>query len=136
MKQYWKWKSTIIDFDNIKEEKADFGDYWTKKEMIFHYLGCPDDKIHEWYNGGWSCEYNYSLSYAKEYGLVEDYIDYDDLLFEKDKQLEAYENMRKELINFIEEHKIKDYYGMEFINTDVNNFLNILNKVGEDNENR
>ena len=48
------------------------------------------------------------------------------------KQLEAYENMRKELINFIEEHKIKDYYGMEFINTDVNNLLNILNKVGSD----
>ena len=80
--KYWKWKSTIIDFDNIKDEKADFGDYLTKKEMIFHYLGCPDDKIHEWYNGGWSCEYNYALSYAKEYGLVEDYIDYEDKIFE------------------------------------------------------
>lgn len=50
------------------------------------------------------------------------------------KQLKAYENMRKELINFIEEHKIKDYYGMEFINTDVNNLLNILNKVGGSDE--
>ena len=78
---YWKWKSTIIDFDNIKDEKADFGDYLTKKEMIFSYLGCPDDDIHEWYNGGWSCEYNYALSYAKEYGLVEDYIDYEDKIY-------------------------------------------------------
>ena len=78
---YWKWKSTIIDFDNIKDEKADFGDYLTKKQMIFHYLGCPDDDIHEWYNGGWSCEYNYALSYAKEYGLVEDYIDYEDKFY-------------------------------------------------------
>lgn len=81
-KKYWKWKSTIIDFNNIKDEKADFGDYWTKKEMIFHYLGCPDDKIHEWYNGGWSCEYNSALSYAKEYGLVEDYIDYEDKIYQ------------------------------------------------------
>lgn len=79
---YWKWKNTIIDFDNIKDEKADFGDYLTKKQMIFHYLGCPDDDIHEWYNGGWSCEYNYALSYAKEYGLVEDYIDYEDKFYD------------------------------------------------------
>lgn len=86
--KYWKWKNTIIDFDNIKDEKADFGDYWTKKEMIFHYLGCPDDKIHEWYNGGWSCEYNYALSYAKEYGLVEDYIDYEDKIFELKQGIE------------------------------------------------
>ena len=101
-KKYWKWKSTIIDFDNIKEEKADFGDYWTKKEMIFHYLGCPDDKIHEWYNGGWSCEYNYALSYAKQYGLVEDYIDYDDELYQKQEII----NKQKEVLD-----KIKEYAG-------------------------
>ena len=93
-KTYWKWKSTIIDFDNIKEEKADYGDYWTKKEMIFHYLGCPDDKIHEWYNGGWSCEYNSALSYAKEYGLVENYIDYEDEIY----QLQSNWNSLREFV--------------------------------------
>lgn len=95
---YWKWKSTIIDFDNIKDEKADFGDYLTKKQMIFHCLGCPDDDIHEWYNGGWSCEYNYALSYAKEYGLVEDYIDYEDKFYD----LQSNWNSLRE---FIEENK-------------------------------
>lgn len=104
-KKYWKWKSTIIDFDNIKEEKADFGDYWTKKEMIFHYLGCPDDKIHEWYNGGWSCEYNYALSYAKQYGLVEDYIDYDDELYQKQEII----NKQKEVLDKIKEYIKNDY---------------------------
>ena len=81
-KKYWKWKNTIIDFDNISNEKADFGDYLTKKDMIFCYLGTPDKKIHEWYNGGFSCEYNYALKYAKELGLVEDYIDYEDECYE------------------------------------------------------
>ena len=82
-KEYWQWKSTIIDFDTISDEKADFGDYTTKKEMIFQYLGTPDKEIHEWYNGGYSCEYNYALKYAKELGLVEKYIDYDDIIFLK-----------------------------------------------------
>lgn len=80
-KEYWQWKSTIIDFDTISDEKADFGDYITKKEMIFQYLGTPDKEIHEWYNGGYSCEYNYALKYAKELGLVEEYIDYDDIIY-------------------------------------------------------
>lgn len=80
-KEYWQWKSTIIDFDTISNEKADFGDYITKKEMIFQYLGTPDKEIHEWYNGGYSCEYNYALKYAKEFGLVEKYIDYDDIIY-------------------------------------------------------
>lgn len=109
-KKYWKWKSTIIDFDNIKEEKADFGDYWTKKEMIFHYLGCPDDKIHEWYNGGWSCEYNYALSYAKQYGLVEDYIDYDDELYQKqeiiNKQKEVIDKIKEKLQNELDNYNV------------------------------
>lgn len=87
--KYWKWKSTIIDFDNISNEKADFGDYWTKKEMIFHYLGTPDNKIHEWYNGGWSCEYNYALSYAKELGLVENYVDYEDEIYQLKEGIES-----------------------------------------------
>jgi hypothetical protein len=109
-KKYWKWKSTIIDFDNIKEEKADFGDYWTKKEMIFHYLGCPDDKIHEWYNGGWSCEYNYALSYAKEYGLVEDYIDYDDELYQKQEQLDKYKIVLDKIKEILKENIDDEFY--------------------------
>ena len=96
-KTYWQWKSTIIDFDTISNEKADFGDYLTKKEMIFQYLGCPDKEIHEWYNGGYSCEYNYALKYAKELKLVEDYIDYDDELYEKDKEIERLNNIINEL---------------------------------------
>lgn len=95
-KEYWQWKSTIIDFDTISDEKADFGDYITKKEMIFQYLGTPDKEIHEWYNGGYSCEYNYALKYAKELGLVEEYIDYDDIIYNLqskiDKAIELYEN--------------------------------------------
>lgn len=88
-KKYWQWKSTIIDFDTISDEKADFGDYITKKDMIFHYLGTPDKEIHEWYNGGWSCEYNYALSYAKELGLVEDYVDYEDELLQLKEEIKS-----------------------------------------------
>lgn len=88
-KKYWRWKSTIIDFDTISDEKADFGDYITKKDMIFHYLGTPDKEIHEWYNGGWSCEYNYALSYAKEFGLVEDYVDYEDELLQLKEEIKS-----------------------------------------------
>ena len=103
-KTYWKWKNTIIDFNNISDEKADFGEYWSKKEMIFHYLGVPDNYIHEWYNGGWSCEYNHALSYAKELGLVEDYIDYDDEIYKKqqiiDKAIEYIEKYKSGFKNY------------------------------------
>lgn len=46
------------------------------------------------------------------------------------KQLEAYENMRKELIKTIHEtdNKPPHYYELK------SDLLNILNKVGEDNE--
>lgn len=102
-KEYWQWKSTIIDFDTISDEKADFGDYITKKEMIFQYLGTPDKKIHEWYNGGYSCEYNYALKYAKELGLVEEYIDYDDIIYNLqskiDKANEYIEHYLKDIDN-------------------------------------
>lgn len=102
-KEYWQWKSTIIDFDTISDEKADFGDYITKKEMIFQYLGTPDKEIHEWYNGGYSCEYNYALKYAKELGLVEEYIDYDDIIYNLqskiDKAIEYIEHYLKDIDN-------------------------------------
>ena len=97
---YWVWKNTIIDFDNITDEKADYGfEYMSKKDYVFHFLGCPDKGIHEWYNGGWSCEYNQAIKYAKELDLIEEYRDYDDELFEKQEII----NKQKEVLN-----KIKD----------------------------
>ena len=53
--------------------------------------------------------------------------------FKQDKQLEAYENMRKEAIKYIEDNSAfleNDEY--EVFNK--RELLNILNKVGEDNE--
>ena len=78
----WKWKSTIIDFSAISDEKSDYCDYLTKKEEVFHYLGIPDNDIHEWENGKFSSEYNTALRYAKELGLVEDYINYEDMFLQ------------------------------------------------------
>lgn len=84
-KYYWKWKNTIIDFNNISDEKDEYSKYMKKKDLVFHYLGTPDEDIHEWYNGGWSSEYNTALGYAKELGLVEDYIDYEEIRFENER---------------------------------------------------
>lgn len=74
---YWKWKNTIIDFDTISNETIDYNEYITKKDYIFNYLGTPDRQIHECYNGGFSSEYNNALRYAKQLGLVENYVDYE-----------------------------------------------------------
>ena len=121
-KEYWQWKSTIIDFDTISDEKADFGDYITKKEMIFHYLGTPDKKIHEWYNGGWSSEYNEALRYAKELGLVEEYIDYDDIIYNLQSKIDKAIEYAKD--NLPE----RDYMGCLLTDEDVT--LNmILEKI-------
>lgn len=127
-KTYWKWKSTIIDFNNISDEKADFGDYWTKKEMVFHYLGIPDDGIHEWYNGGWSTEYNYALSYAKQLGLVEEYRDYDDELFEKQELI----NKQKEVLDKIKPmlEELKNLYDDNYTVSDkVGDILELLEEI-------
>lgn len=86
--EYWKWKNTIIDFNAISDEKIDCNSWYTKKDWIFQYLGCPDERIHEWYNGGFSCEYNTALRYAKELGLVEDYIDYEDEIYKLQQENE------------------------------------------------
>ena len=75
---YWKWKSLIIDFATLSDEKNNFGGYISKKDMVFVYLGTPDDKIHEWYNGKYSSEYNEAYRYAYELGLIEEYVDYED----------------------------------------------------------
>lgn len=89
----WKWKNTIIDFNAISDELADYGNYLTKKDMVFHYLGTPDNEIHEWYNGGYSCEYNSALTYAKQLGLVENYIDYENKIWELESALNEIENI-------------------------------------------
>ena len=97
-KYYWKWKNTIIDFKTISDEKDEYSKYMTKKDLVFHYLGTPDEDIHEWYNGGYSSEYNTALRYAKELGLVEDYIDYEEIRY----QLQQKENIIKEVREKIE----------------------------------
>lgn len=95
-KYYWKWKNTIIDFNTISDEKDEYSKYMTKKDIVFQYLGTPDEDIHEWYNGGYSSEYNTALRYAKELGLVEDYIDYEEIRY----QLQQKENIIKEVRDF------------------------------------
>ena len=79
---YWKWKNTIIDFDVISNETIDYDKFITKKDYVFRYLGIPDNEIHEWYNGGFSSEYNNALIYARQLGLVENYIDYENEIYE------------------------------------------------------
>lgn len=67
---------------------------------------------------------------------------YDDLRYLREhgrylqKQLEAYENMKKEANKWVEDNVYLDYYGMPVIpnNSKVNELIDILNKVGEDNE--
>lgn len=69
-KKYRMWKSTLIDFEKLPKEKV-AGHYYTKADYIFNYLPLPDTIFHEWYNGGWSSEYNKALHYAEELGLIE-----------------------------------------------------------------
>lgn len=82
---------------------------------------------------------DYYNNYSKEWSKQK----LDNLL----KQLEAYENMRKEVIEFVEsmeycgqedyfyDNKTKDPCGNDnTFNDSKNKLLNILNKVGEDNE--
>lgn len=107
-KYYWKWKNTIIDFNTISDEKDEYSKYMTKKDLVFHYLGIPDEDIHEWYNGGYSSEYNTALRYAKELGLVEDYIDYEEIRY----QLQQKENIIKEVREYIKSNE-KEYGSLE-----------------------
>lgn len=69
-KKYWVWKKTIIDFEELPNAYVE-GHYYTKADYIFHYLPLPDTRIHEWYNGGYSSEYNEALWFAEELGLIE-----------------------------------------------------------------
>ena len=109
--RYWKWKSTIIDFNAISDEPIDYADYPKKKEWVFRYLGIPDNDIHEWYNGGFSSEYNRALKYAEELGLIEDYIDYDDIIYELKEQLQQKEDIINKARKYISKHTQHDENG-------------------------
>lgn len=76
-KYYWMWKTTTIDFSKIPDEHPDGCYQPSKKDYIFRYLPLPDEELHEWYNGGWSSEYNDALYYAREYGLIK-FVDEDE----------------------------------------------------------
>lgn len=93
--KYWKWKSTIIDFNTISDETLDYAFNPKKKDWVFRYLGIPDNEIHEWYNGGFSSEYNWALKYAKELDLIEDYIDYEEIICDLKEQL----GQKEDIIN-------------------------------------
>jgi len=70
----------------------------------------------------------YYKNYSKEWSKQK----LDNLL----KQLEAYENMRKELINIIEYTNFIEVETLEKFKSYFDNLMNILNKVGEDNDTR
>lgn len=113
--RYWKWKSTIIDFNAISDEELDYANYPKKKEWVFRYLGIPDNDIHEWYNGGFSSEYNSALKYAEELGLIEDYIDYDDIICDLKSQIEEKDRIITNAINFIYKNTNKTMSVEEFM---------------------
>ena len=113
--KYWKWKSTIIDFNAISDEPIDYADYPKKKEWVFRYLGIPDNDIHEWYNGCFSSEYNSALKYAEELGLIEDYIDYDDIIYDLKSQIEEKDRIITNAINFIYKNTNKTMSVEEFM---------------------
>lgn len=129
---YWKWKNTIIDFDVISNETIDYNEYITKKDYIFHYLGTPDKQIHEWYNGGFSSEYNSALRYAKQLGLVVNYIDYDNEIYELKQQCQE----QKEVINKAIEELKKGLHELDtrrreevYIEQYIEEALNMLKEV-------
>lgn len=119
--KYWKWKSTIIDFNAISDEELDYAFHPKKKDWVFRYLGIPDNNIHEWYNGGFSSEYNWALKYAEELDLIEDYIDYDDIIFDLKEQLQQKEDIIKKAKNWTDNHDIDDCWEL----------LKILDNKGE-----
>lgn len=103
---YWKWKNTIIDFDTISNETIDYNEYITKKDYIFHYLGTPDRQIHEWYNGGFSSEYNNALRYAKQLGLAENYVDYENEIYELKQQCKRQKEVIDMFLNIVDKSKM------------------------------
>ena len=131
---YWKWKTTIIDFDAISNETIDYDEYITKKDYIFHYLGTPDRKIHEWYGGGYSSEYNSALSYARQLGLVENYVDYENEIYELKKQVKKQKEAIDKINKFCKEDKnfeILDLYSQDKVDEIQVQLLDILKEVSE-----
>ena len=124
--RYWKWKSTIIDFNAISDEELDYAFHPKKKEWVFRYLGIPDNDIHEWYNGGFSSEYNSALKYAEELGLIEDYIDYDNIIYDLKLQLEQRDNIINKAKEFVYDYK-KQWTLNDDVVDDMNELLEILN---------
>ena len=134
-KEYWQWKNTIIDFNAISDEKIDCNNFITKKDYVFRYLGIPDNEMHEWYSGCFSSEYNEALRYAKQLGLVEDVIDYEDKIYNLEQQIKKQKEVIDNAIKCIE----KDYYSKNTFDIDnigmtTNKLLqvrNILKEVSE-----
>lgn len=133
---YWKWKNTIIDFDVISNETIDYNEYITKKDYIFHYLGTPDRQIHEWYNGGFSSEYNSALRYARQLGLVENYVDYENEIYELKQQCKKQKEVIDKTRRFLKDegqkqYNIHDNYRGKWYSPDE---LDMLDKILEDKE--
>ncbi len=122
-KEYWQWKNTIIDFNAISDEKIDYNNFITKKDYVFRYLGIPDNEMHEWYSGGFSSEYNEALRYAKQLGLVEDVIDYEDKIYNLEQQIKKQKEVIDNAIKCIE----KEYYSKN--TTDINSIGITTNKL-------
>lgn len=129
---YWKWKNTIIDFDVISNETIDYDEYITKKDYIFHYLGTPDKQIHEWYNGGFSSEYNSALRYAKQLGLVVNYVDYDNEIYELKQQCQEQKKIIDKAIEELKKglHELDtSRRGEVYIEQYIEEALNMLKEV-------
>lgn len=133
--EYWKWKNTIIDFKNISDEKIDCNNWHTKKDWVFYYLGCPDEEIHEWYNGGFSSEYNRALEYAKELGLVEDYRDYEEEIYNLQQDLTDYKERNEKAVEYVKNNTRPEYrngrdneFYLELNQKELNELLEILEK--------
>lgn len=134
---YWKWKNTIIDFDAISNETIDYNKYITKKYYIFHYLGTPDKQIHEWYNGGFSSEYNSALRYAKQLGLVVNYVDYDNEIYELKQQCQEQKEVIDKAMEYINKNLIVvsildgvETFGLNSYTFDYKKLLDILKGGG------
>lgn len=129
--EYWQWKNTIIDFNTISDEKIDCNSYITKKEYVFRYLGIPDNTMHEWYNGGFSSEYNEALRYAKQLGLIEDVVDYEDKIYELEQQCKKQKEVIDKAIELLESQE-QDMMGNYFFDDNIaEQLIDILKKVSE-----
>ena len=72
--------------------------------------------------------------FKSKYEMIKDVTFLCDENDRKDKQLKAYENMRKELINIINYTCFKDVKNREDYIKYFDNLMSILNKVGDSND--